>query len=186
MSRAESPSRLLDAAIRLGIAEGAGALSIQGIATTAGVSKALVLYHYGDKEALLAAVVRRLGEESAARLGVAAVMPDPLAGWRELAREEAHAGSWALGTALMQERALAGGSAIAETRRAREAQAALLAAAVLRAVGLTPRVPAALAGRALLRLTDGLAVAAAQGGLTDDAIEEELDALSLAFLGLGR
>jgi AcrR family transcriptional regulator len=186
MSRAETASRLLDGAIELGVAHGVGALSLQGIATTAGVSKALVLYHFGDKPALLAAVVERLGAQSVERLERATHAPDALQGWRGMMLEEAVSGELALLGALSQEAELSGAPAVPEARRAREARATTLAEAMLRTLGLAPRVPSPLLGRVLIRHMDGLVIATARGGSSAEEIEAELDTFTLALFGLGR
>ena len=78
---------MLEAAIAVGTTEGVGALTIQGIATASGVSKALVLYHYNDKEALLGVLAARLAERDIALLRGAAADPDVLEGWRRSAVE---------------------------------------------------------------------------------------------------
>lgn len=186
MSRADTASRLLDGAIQLGVAEGVGALSLQGIATTAGVSKALVLYHFGDKHALLTAVVERLGMQSVERLERATRGPDALQGWQAMMRAEAASGELALLASLSQEAELATSSAVPDARRVRESRAGTLAEAMLRTLGLTPRVPAALLGRVLIRHMDGLAIATARGGTTPEELDAELDTFTLALFGLGR
>lgn len=186
MSRAESASRLLEGAIQLGVAQGVGALSLQGIATTAGVSKALVLYHFGDKPALLAAVVERLGRQSVERLEHATAGSDALQGWRAMMLAEAASGELALLASLSQEADLSGSTVVPEARRTREARAATLAQAMLRTLGLTPRVPATLLGRVLIRHMDGLVIATARGGTTPGELDAELDTFTLALFGLGR
>jgi AcrR family transcriptional regulator len=186
MSRAETANRLLEGAIRLGVAQGVGALSLQGIATAAGVSKALVLYHFRDKPALLAAVVERLGTQSVERLERATRGPDALQGWRAMMRTEASSGVLALLAALSQEAELSSSPAAPEARRAREDRATALAEGMLRTLGLTPRVPAPLLGRVLIRHMDGLVIATARGGSTPEEIEAELDTFTLALFGLGR
>jgi AcrR family transcriptional regulator len=186
MSRAETAQRLLGAAIQLGVGQGVGALSLQGIARTAGVSKALVLYHFGDKPALFAAIVERLGGQSAERWRAAATARDALEAWRELARAEAGTGELALLAALTQEGDVRDTGAVSAARAARETAAAGLGEAILRTVGLTPRVPVPLLGRVLVRHLDGLVLATAGGGVTAGEIDAELDTFTLALLGLGR
>ncbi len=56
---AQMRRRLLRAAYAAIAARGFGAVTLQDVATRAGVSKALVLYYFTDKEQLLAAVMER-------------------------------------------------------------------------------------------------------------------------------
>lgn len=186
MSRAETAERLLDAAIGLGVSDGVGAMSLQGIATRAGVSKALVLYHYVDKPTLLAAVVTRVGARSAERLLGAARAADALAGWRTLARAETANGELALLAGLAHEAEVAASPALPVARAAREDGAAVLGGAILRAVGLSPRVPVPFLGRVIVRHLDGLVIAASRGVISGEEFEAELDTFALALLGLGR
>lgn len=186
MSPVETADRLLTAAVRLGVADGVGALSLQGIASGAGVSKALVLYHYGDKPTLLGALAAHLGDRSVGRLREAARATDAMQGWRALARAEAEAGELALLAALAHEAEVAGAPAFATIRAGREDGAAALGEAILRAVRLAPRVPVPFLGRLIVRHLDGLAVAAGRGAFTPEEVEAELDTFALALLGLGR
>lgn len=192
MSRAESPARIIDAAIRLGTAEGASALSVQGVASAAGVSKALVLYHFPSKAVLLTAILAALGERSAARLREAARHRDPQAAWRALVVAECGSRELGLLSALSLEPdvSVAG---VATAREARAHEAAALATRVLAAVGLTPRIPIAFIGRVLLRELDGIVVARARvpdhaGEAGDPAagVAAEQDAMLLALMALGR
>ncbi len=185
MSRADATARITRAAITLGVAEGVGAMSLQAIARAAGVSKALLLYHFAGKSALLAAVAVALGDASATRLRTAAAGADALEAWRALMRDEASRGELALLVALSLELELEPGP-LRALRDAREAAAAALAAAVLAGMQLTPRVPAALLGRVLLRQLDGVAAGATRSGIAGHALEAELDAFALALLALGR
>lgn len=185
MSRADATERLTRAAIALGAAEGVGALSLQAIARTAGVSKALLLYHYAGKAALLQAVVAALSAASERRLRRAATAADPMEGWRALARTEAASGELALLTALTLELELEA-ETLAPLRAARETAATVLATALLAGVQLTPRVPATMIGRLLLRQLDGIAAGATRGGLPAAELEAELDVSALALLALGR
>lgn len=185
MSPADAATRIARAAITLGAADGVSAMSLQGIANAAGVSKALLLYHFAGKGALLAAVVDLLGETSATRLRQAAAAPDALGAWRAIAREPAALGELALLSALTLEREVAP-EAVHARRAATDAAAATLATAILAGVQLTPRVPAPFLGRLLLRQLDGLAAASARVALPADAFEAELDTFALALLALGR
>ncbi|NMM83256.1 TetR family transcriptional regulator [Rhodococcus sp. SRB_17] len=56
--------RILDALEKLLLVSGVAQVTLEGVATEAGVSKGGLLYHFPSKEALLAAMVRRLGERS--------------------------------------------------------------------------------------------------------------------------
>jgi len=186
VSRADAAAQIVRAAIGLGASDGVGALSLQAIANAAGVSKALLLYHFTGKAALLVAVVDRLGDSTAAQLQRAAAAPDAMDAWRALARDRDGLGELALLAALTLEAEVATDALIVlRTRRAaREAAAATLATAILGEVRLTPRVPATFLGRLLLRQLDGLA--SARGGVPADVLEAELDTFALALLALGR
>lgn len=180
MSNAEGAARLLEAATELGIARGVGALTLQGVASAGGVSKALVLYHFGGKRTLLETLVRQLASARTAALQRAASAQDPMSAWRDLARDQRARGEHALLASLLQEEDLRHLAAALATSQ--EAAATALAAAVLAALGLRPRVSAALLGRMLLHHLDGLALGASRETSTLDA---ELDAMALALLALG-
>jgi AcrR family transcriptional regulator len=160
-------------------------MSLQAIARTAGVSKALVLYHFTGKAALLGAVAGTLGTSSESRLRAAAASTDALEAWRALVREETARGELALLSALSLELELEV-EPLRAMRELREMAAAELATAVLGAMQLAPRVPSALLGRVLLRQLDGVAAGATRAGLAAGALEAELDAFALALLALGR
>ena len=161
-----------------------GALSLQRIADAAGVSKALLLYHFKGKAALLDAVVGTLGRTSAARLRAAAAAADPMRAWRALVRVEAIHGELALLSALTLESDVEAGS-LQRARAEREASAVALATAILSGLQLTPRVPIVFLGGLLLRQLDGLAAAATRDGVSAEALETELDTFALALLALG-
>lgn len=181
MSRADAAARIVEAAVAHGVARGVGALSLQGVATAAGVSKALVLYHFDGKDALLAAIADRLVEDDVATLERAADAPDALEGWRSVAGDDTPRAARALLASLLCEAALRERAASAQQRRA--AAATRLATAMLRAAGMRPRIAGTLVGRVLLDQLDGVA----SGGAPRerDALDAELDALALAILGLG-
>lgn len=175
----EGATKLLSAARQLGMGRGVGALSLQAIATAAGVSKALVLYHFGGKGPLLQALARHLATESQAALLRAAADAAPLDAWRALARDPASRGARALLAALLHEddaRSLAG-----ELSALRESAAAELGLALFRSLGLTPKVASPLLGRVLLRQLDGLAASPVR---EEEALDAELDAAALSLLAL--
>lgn len=187
MSRAESGARLVDAALRLGVREGAGALSLQRIATTAGVSKALLLYHFSGKAALLAELADRLARDAAARMLTAAMAPDALLAWRALAHTELERGELALLAALATEpEAKVAGASSSAARSLREEAGTRLASAIMTSVRLECRVPPTYLGRLLVRHVDGIAVAAAHVPLGAGELEAELDTFAIALLGLGK
>lgn len=60
--------RILDALERMLLERGFAAATLEAVAAAAGVSKGGLLYHFPSKEAMLAAMVRRLGARSDAQL----------------------------------------------------------------------------------------------------------------------
>ncbi|NMN95803.1 TetR family transcriptional regulator [Antrihabitans stalactiti] len=56
--------RILDALEQLLLDGGLSQITLEAVAAKAGVSKGGLLYHFGTKEALIAGMVRRLGERS--------------------------------------------------------------------------------------------------------------------------
>lgn len=71
----ERAERILEATVRCLARDGYAATSIQAVADEAGASKRMVLYYYGSREGLFAAVITRLGDRvlEALRDGVADV-----------------------------------------------------------------------------------------------------------------
>lgn len=180
MSRAEAPARIVEAAIALGAERGVAALSLQGVATAAGVSKALVLYHFEGKDQLLAALAARLVAEDVAALDTAVGAADPLDAWREVAGDATRRARRALLVGLLHDAALRAHAT--ELTVPRYAAAGRLAAALLRTAELRPRISPALVGRVLLHQLDGVAAMPA----TNTELTADLDASALAILGLGR
>jgi AcrR family transcriptional regulator len=185
LPRADATARILAAAIELGTSRGTGALSIQAVGDAAGVSKALVLYHFNDKAGLLTALARSLSSALESRLRDAAQSGEIDRAWRALARDECARGESALWSALLLDPDVPG-AVVEEGRAGRTAAATRLAGRMLAAVGLTPRVPVEFLGRMLLRELDGLTHAARRDGLRGEGLESELDAVTLALLALGR
>lgn len=60
MPRPSSKDRLLDAAAEVLLSDGADSLTLEAVATRAGVSKGGLFYHFPTKQALVAAMVERL------------------------------------------------------------------------------------------------------------------------------
>ena len=161
---------------------------MQGVADAAGVSKALVLYHFAAKSTLLDAIVRHLGERSASRLRAAAAERDLQGAWRALALAECASGELALLGALALEPEVAPAE-VARVRAGRESQGIAFVQRLLDAMGMTPRIPIAFVGRILLRELDGFVAAnarAAREGTHASELEAEQDAMLLAILALGR
>lgn len=182
MARADTAARIVDAAIAHGVAQGVAALSLQGIAAAAGVSKALVLYHFGEKDRLLAAVAERLVTRDVAAVEAATTAADALEAWRAVAGDARGRAERALLLGLLHEAAL---RAQAEAIGARRVAAATrLATAMLRSAELRPRIAPPLVGRVLLHQLDG--VAAAGAWRDAGSVDAELDAFALALLGLGQ
>lgn len=180
MSRADTAARILDAAVRVGAAEGVAALSLQGVGRAAGVSKALVLYHFDGKDRLLAALAERLVAEDVAALEVAAASPDPLEAWRSVAGSAERRAQRALLSGLLQDASLR--ARAPELSAERLTAATRLASALLQATNLRPRIATALIGRVVLQQLDGVAASAC----SDLDLDATLDASALAVLGLGR
>ncbi len=67
-SDASTPEKILDALERVLLERGYNAATLEAVAAEAGVSKGGLLYHFHSKEAMLAAMVRRLGARADAQL----------------------------------------------------------------------------------------------------------------------
>ena len=156
-----APERILRAARHCLLARGADGVTLQAVARAAGVSKGLVLYHFTDKETLLARLAERLaaGVVARERAALGALAPGAAIEtmWEWLAGELARGDVRAL-VALAQ----GGGEAVRRAaRRAggeRRAAAAASAAALFSALGLRPRVPPPLLAEVMVAFVDGLAL----------------------------
>ncbi len=136
-------------------------VSLSDIAAEAAVSKALILYHFGDRDSLVAAVVDRVADDIAAREHAAlaasqsGVAVDSL--WRWVEAELAR-GDIRVLLALGELRAANVRTAAARAAARRRASAADMVARLFGGLGLQPRVPATLLGDVVIAFIDGLAV----------------------------
>ena len=154
------------------------------IAAAAGVSKALLHYHYSDRARLLAEVVTQLGARLAERERVALDGADGSravdALWRWTGREVASGELCVLLELSLSREPLVREAAMAVAASRRSAASRMIEDLMAR-LGLVPRVPAELLGQAWLAFMDGLAM----GGMmsaTDPRVA--FDVFWLAMLGL--
>lgn len=192
---AAATRRILEAATRRIAAAGAAALSIQDVAVDAGVSKALVHYHFHDKDTLLAKLVEHLvaGLVTREREALEAYegRHDPLAVdalWRwvegELERGEIRV--------LLELDAYRGEAVRAAARRAaarRREVAAETITRLLSILDLHPRVAPELLAGVVVSFLDGLAIdtaltAAAGAPSEASAPRVAFDVFWLAMLSL--
>lgn len=185
MSTRTSRDRILASAADRLAAAGAGAVSLQGVAAAAGVSKGLIHYHFRDREALLVETVEWLSGAVIAREGRALAGVSPVGAvdalWRwldaELARGELRVLVELAGAPEPSVRTAARVAAAA-----RRGAAAHTVAALFAALSLRPRVPVDLIADALVAFVDGLAVHAALDQASNPRVA--FDVFWLAMLGL--
>ncbi|MCX5045061.1 TetR/AcrR family transcriptional regulator [Aldersonia sp. NBC_00410] len=73
--------RILDAVEQLLLDRGVQQVTLEAVANEAGVSKGGLLYHFNNKDALLAGMVRRLGERADRQLADAVQAGESVAEW---------------------------------------------------------------------------------------------------------
>jgi AcrR family transcriptional regulator len=155
------------------------------IALEAGVSKALLHYHYHDRATLLAEVVERIGgrlvgRERAAidRLDAASGL-DALWAWLD---DELRRGELAsvVELALVREGPVRNATRAVADQRRRSAERTV--DRLFAQLGLTPRLPSALMADASVAFADGLALDIASGSQRDPRVS--FDVFWLALLGL--
>jgi len=183
-ARASARTRILHAARRIVRRGGAGALSIGDAATEANVSKALVLYHFRDKDSLLTALVDDIGADVLRRAGApldasARAPLDALWAWTEFELRAGDIQALASLAACESEPARAASRRLALARR--DAMAAQVGV-VFGRLGLSPRMPEALVAESLLAFVDGLASRVALDAVPDP--RAAYDVLWLALLTL--
>ncbi|MFF2553539.1 TetR/AcrR family transcriptional regulator [Nocardia sp. NPDC058058] len=74
-------NRILDALETLLLDKGMSQVTLESVAAAAGVSKGGLLYHFKSKDALLAGLVRRLGERADQQLNNAVAQGESVAEW---------------------------------------------------------------------------------------------------------
>ena len=163
-ARGNAAERILAAAAECAGALGAAQVSMQAVADAAGVSKALIHYHFRDRDELLARLADWLATElvQGEALALADAEPtnqlDALWGW--LAGELASGRLRAL-VDLAQERGVAVREAVRRSREARRAQATQTIEQLFAALALRPRLPPPLVADVTVAFLDGLAGEAA-------------------------
>lgn len=177
--------RILNAGRALVAKGGAAEVSMGDVAAAAGVSKALVHYHFHDKDSLIVALVDDVGAAVTTRMRAAlpaaadAHVLDAYWGWLDA---ELRGGDLRILLALSEcdsERIRAAARRIRTERREIAASQVERIFAVL---SLRPRVPAALMAETLLAFIDGAAAAAALEPARDP--RPAFDVLWLALLTL--
>ena len=160
-TRGAAAGRILEATSACIVQKGAADVSLQDVADAAGVSKALIHYHFHDKGELLARLVEWLhagliARQSTALSGVSASAAlDALWQWLsdELDRGDLRA---LLDLSLVQGEAVQ--AAVRVTAGARRDTAAIVVGELFDALALRPRVPAPLIADAFIAFMDGLAL----------------------------
>ena len=181
----DARARIVEAGVRCIAREGVGGASMAAIALEAGVSKALLHYHYHDRSTLLAEIVDRIGmrtiERERAAIDESGGMGGLDAVWRWL-EGELHQGELA---ALAELALLREGPVRRATRAAasdRRRSAARTIERLFTELDLTPRVPAPLMADAAVAFIDGLALDVANGSAREPRVS--YDIFWLALLGL--
>ena len=183
--RAPASRRILDAARELVSEGGAAQLSMGDVAARAGVSKALVHYHFRDKDSLVSALVEEVGrgiverERAAIARGDAPHALDAYWHWLE---SELRAGDAQILTALSEYDSVRVRGLSRRIAVDRRAVAVDHVAHVFQSLGLTPRVPASLIADTVVAFMDGLAMAHALDPARDP--RPAFDVLWLALITL--
>jgi AcrR family transcriptional regulator len=159
--RGAAAGRILEATSACIIQKGAADVSLQDVAEAAGVSKALIHYHFHDKGELLARLVEWLRAGLVARQQTALTDVPPSAAldalWQWLSDELERGDLRALlDLTLVQGEAVQ--SAVRATALARREAAAAVTAELFAALGLKPRVPVPLIADTFVAFVDGLAL----------------------------
>lgn len=181
---ADARARIVHAGARCITREGVTGASMAAIADEAGVSKALLHYHYHDRATLLAEIAERIGIDVVERER-AAVDESGTGGldalWRWLEDELRRGELAALATlSLTRLGKVRNATRTAATERRRSAATTIKH--LFTELDLTPRIPAALLAEAAVAFVDGLALDVANGTTRDPRVS--YDIFWLALLGL--
>ena len=182
--RRNAAERILRAAAKCLVVKGAAELSMQDVADTAGVSKALIHYHYRDKEALLEqvalwATTQVLDRERAALDGAtASTAVDALWRWLD---EELDGGHLRLLLELGQYRVPRVRIAVQESLRVRREAATGSIRHLFELLELRPRVPEEMLAGVVVAFIDGLA---SHPRSTDSDTRVTFDVFWLSLLSL--
>ena len=184
-SSADARARIVDAGVRCIAREGIARASMAAIAIEAGVSKALLHYHYHDRSRLLAEIVDRIGVRTIERERTAVDESDSVGGldalWQWLEGELRRGELAALAElALAREAPVRRATRMAATERRRSAARTI--ERLFAELDLSPRVPAPLMADAAVAFIDGLALDVANGSAREPRVS--YDIFWLALLGL--
>ena len=182
----DTRGRIVSAGVRCIAREGVTGASMAAIALEAGVSKALLHYHYHDRATLLAEIVERISEGTIERERMAVDESDGMVGgldalWKWLAGELDRGELTALAElALVREGAVRRATRVAASARRRSAARTI--ERLFAELDLTPRVPAALMADAAVAFVDGLALDVANGSIREPRVSYDIFWLALLSL----
>lgn len=183
--RPDATERIVKAAATRLAISGASVMTMQEVAEEAGVSKALIHYHFHDKDTLLVRLVGWIAEGLVRRERAALATSTPQGAiddlWRWLEAELARGHVRAL-VELAGWRTGGVRSAAAEAMRMRRMASTASAERLFALLALRPRVPPILLGDLLVTFLDGLASTPARAGGAE--ARGAFDVLWLALLGL--
>ena len=158
----ESPrARIVDAARRRLTQPASADASLSAIAAEAGISKALIHYHFKDRDELLVAVIDEIGrglaerERGAIDAERSALAVDALWNWLE---DELRRGEIRAVLTLIEHPRDIVRDAARRVATDRRAAAADTVARLFETLGLQPRVPAPLLADVVVAFVDGLAL----------------------------
>jgi AcrR family transcriptional regulator len=181
----DARGRIVDAGVQCIAREGVAGASMAAIALEAGVSKALLHYHYRDRSTLLAEIVERIGIRTIERERAAINDSDGVGGldavWQWL-EGELHRGELAAlaELTLIREAPVRRATRAAASERRRSAAHTI--ERLFSELDLTPSVPAPLMSDAAVAFIDGLALDVANGSAREPRVS--YDIFWLALLGL--
>lgn len=163
-AKVPASTRILAAARSLVAAGGAAQVSMGDVAAHAGVSKALVHYHFHDKDSLLRALVDDVGAAVVQRERDAAAREPAehaLDAYWEFIAGEVRGGDLRILAALSEYDSVTVRESARRIARARREATAEHVTVLFTRLGLSPRIPASIVADAVVAFVDGLAIATA-------------------------